>query len=184
MKKYFLIILLIAAAACSSSDETTKVEIPSDLEDNSVISDSKSFSVNIPENWKNVTDNVETLFDIWLLSSDDKAVIGFIPVNVNKNIDEVDKIKLLAKFELEALKSKEAEIDNNETFSLINIDGILASPLTYQINGKNYNLIIFGKNNIYYKSIAYFSNSYKPTEDEMKDLIELQKLVISSAKFN
>ena len=183
MKKYFLLLLLIIISACSSSEETLKVEIPSDLDTYSVNSHLRKFSVNIPENWKNISDNVETIFDIWLISSDDKTVIGFIPLNVDNNVEEDDKLKLLSKFELEALKSKNADINTEDIFSLIDIEGITASPLMYEIDGKKFNLIVFGKDNVYYKSLAYFGNGYKPTDDEMEDLIDLQELVISSAKF-
>lgn len=131
-----------------AQEETLKVEIPSDLDTYSVNSHLRKFSVNVPENWKNISDNVETIFDIWLISSDDKTVIGFIPLNIDSNIDEDDKLKLLSKFELEALKSKNADINTEDIFTLIEIDGITAAPLTYEIDGKKFNLIVFGKDNV------------------------------------
>ncbi|MFZ1289027.1 MAG: hypothetical protein WAR79_02995 [Melioribacteraceae bacterium] len=183
MKKYFLAILLLIISACSSSDESTKFEIPDELDENIAVSQSNKFSVNIPVQWKNILDNSETIFDIWLISPTNNTVIGFIPLSINDDIEEEDKIKLLSKFNIESLKSKDAEIDSSETFTLMEIDGILASPLFYEIDGKKYNTIIFGKNEIFYKSLAYFGNGYKPSDDEIEELIELQELVISSAKF-
>ncbi|MBK8944911.1 MAG: hypothetical protein IPM32_06500 [Ignavibacteriae bacterium] len=183
MKKYLFTILIIIISSCSSSDEITKVEIPDELDENIAVSQSKNISVNIPVQWKNISDNSETVFDIWLVSPENNAAIGFIPQTINEDIDEEDKIKLLSKFNLESLKTKNAEINSNETFTLIEIDDFLANPLFYKIDGKSYNSIIFGKDKIYYKSLAYFGNNFNPTEDEIEELIELHELVISSAKF-
>ncbi|MBK7104531.1 MAG: hypothetical protein IPH62_04545 [Ignavibacteriae bacterium] len=183
MKKYLFIILIIIISACSSSDEITKIEIPDELDENIAVSQSKNLLVNIPIQWKNISDNSETIFDIWLVSPENNAVIGFIPLTINEEIDEEDKIELLSKFNLENIKTNGADFDSENNYTLIEIDDFLTSQISYKIDEKSYNSVIFGKDNVYYKSLAYFGNDYKPTENEIEELIELQELVISSAKF-
>ncbi len=186
MKKVFFsaILSVLILSACSSSDEFVKNEIEIDLSETIINSDSDKLSVKSPNNWSSVNDNIEQLFDIWLVSPNNKAVIGFIPLSIDKN-SKIDSdegaIKLLSTISLESKKSNNADFLNETENQIKETDKYLFTQLFYEIDDKKINSIIFGKNSTYYECLAYFSKSYEPTDDEYEALLKLQSIVISSS---
>ncbi|MCB9248280.1 MAG: hypothetical protein H6613_06905 [Ignavibacteriales bacterium] len=75
----FILISIVIFTACSSSEETTKKEITSEVSENTIVSQSGKLLVKLPSGWTNTLDNTETVFDIWLVSPANNAVIGFTP---------------------------------------------------------------------------------------------------------
>jgi len=188
MNKIFLIaiISLFAVLGCSSSEEFVKNEIEIELSDIVINSQSKNLSVKSPQNWSSVEDNFETIFDIWLVSPNNKAVISFTPLSINNNsrIDsDEEAIKLLSKISLERKKSSNSDFKSETEIQYEETDKFLFSQLYYEIEDKQFKSVIFGKNNTYYECLAYFSKSYTPTEDEYEALFKLQTLIISTANF-
>ncbi len=183
----FALILISMLTSCSSSIETTEIDIPSRLSKNTAIANSNKIIVNIPQYWKSISDNSETVFDVWFVNPEKNAVIGFVPLSINKDAgmdNDEDAINLLTKFSLESKKSKGADIEIEDVIPTEEINSFFSTSIRYKLDDRNFNSIIFGKDNVYYECLAYFGNAYKPTEEELKKLLDLQTLTISSVKLN
>jgi len=180
----FSLILISLLASCSSSVETTKLDIPSELSNKIVISQSGKISIHIPVNWRNILDNNETVFDIWLVSSENNAMIGFIPLTIDQDLDNDDAVNLLTKFSLESKKVQSTEFEFENETPIKEIGDFSSKGLKYKFGDKKYSSIIFGKDDIYYECLAYFGTDYNATEDEFDKLVNLQGLVIYSAVLN
>jgi len=183
----FILISIVIFTACSSSEEITKKEITSEVSENTIVSQTGKLSVKLPSGWINTLDNTETVFDIWLVSPANNAVIGFTPLSINNKVEDIDNdedaIKLLTKFARESKKNRDAEfLNEDEEIIISEINGFMATNLKYEIDGKFFNSIIFGKDKVYYECLSYFSNKYEAEEDEYEKLFSLQKLVIESAR--
>ena len=85
MKSFLTLILAsLFFLSCSSSTETTKNNIS--------ISPSKKLHNNslhftVPSGWREIKDNSDRLFEVWLINDQSNAAISFIPIYLH-NIDE------------------------------------------------------------------------------------------------
>lgn len=166
---------------CSSSKETTK-EITSENKTMSKVT-SKNLLLKIPDNWREINDNYNPLFEIWLINNDKNSVIGFIPIhfsdeienyNVEEKIDMIEKLIIAKKKnvsdKLEILKK------NSIIFKYPN------KSFSYNIDNQFQSSIIFGNGNVFYECIAYFDKSYAPELEEIDNLINIQYKLVSESR--
>lgn len=109
---YFLLIIFING--CSSSSESTSEKNYPELKSTPTHIFSSNLEITIPNGWREIKDNHNQLFDIWLVNNQNNAVICFIPIYlsddlVEKSYDEkLDIIKQIVK------NKKQSNVENFE----------------------------------------------------------------------
>jgi hypothetical protein len=178
--RYFLLLIFsIIIYACSSSVETTankKVYPESSIKTNNLI-------VNIPDGWREISDNDEKLFEIWLVNKENTAVICFIPITVNNQIEvktETEKLDILEKI---LTTKRTVNADKFEVIESTELDSdYLNRQIKFSINNKIQNSILFGKDKYFYECLAYFDNTYFPSSNQLNTLFETQRVVVINSK--
>ena len=85
---FFISLLVLIFFGCSSSTETTKTDETDQISDSSPkIITSDNINIIIPPGWKEIEDNNEQVFEIWLINKFENAVIAFIPINLSHNLE-------------------------------------------------------------------------------------------------
>lgn len=179
----YIVMVLLILIGCSSSKETS-VEI-SNITSKPIYTKTSNLTIKIPSGWSKIEDNYEKLFDIWLVNKTNNAVIAFIPIHLDENINinsEEEGLEIIKNIMVIKKKS------SSEKFEIIEEKTVHANyknnSFKYLINDKLQNSILFGKEGIYYECIAYFKNDYEPDLSDIKDLIQLQEEVLSHTLIN
>jgi hypothetical protein len=171
---------------CSSSTETTKTD-ETDLNTDSPpkLITSDNIKIIIPPDWKEIEDNNEQIFEIWLINKNENAVIAFIPINlshkpesseVQSDFNIIEQILITKKqnsgYDFELIEEKVISSEyQNKSF-------------LYLLDDRNQNSILFGNGSKYYECLAYFHEEYLPTEEEIEELFNTQQEIVSNAIFN
>ena len=188
--RFFIFIVSISFlfiyVSCSSSTESTKRKTTKILLSNKYYeSEISDLLVKVPTNWTEVKDNTNHIIDFWLVSPQKNSAIIFIPITLdkeNKSTSIEKNLDFLLKTEYQL---KQNAINN---FSLLNkiqtfqLNKLWFNGFRYKVNGNEKRLILFGNENKYFECIAYFDNNYKSTEEELKYLFNIQKLVLSTVR--
>ena len=181
MTLYYNIAFLLISLfffGCSSTSEITKNNDKLETIDTS----DKSITTNkieltVPYNWTEIKDNNNSIFEIWLINNEANAVISFIPINLNKELNLGDVSAKLNIIE-ELLISKKKS--SGEDFSIIEQESFSSryqmKTLKYLIDDQLQNSILFGE--IFYECLSYFSKDYNPSEEEIDNLFEKQRQIV------
>lgn len=181
LKKYLIhLLLIVIIAGCSSSAESTntkKVTPPS-----TAFYSSNKLNFELPKGWREIKDNHEQLFDIWLVNDSNNAVIGFIPIHLNENINlnSIDeKLDLIEKI------IREKRISETSEFEIIEEKRIVSNypirMLKFKIENITQNSLLFGNDTNFYECLAYFKKGYEPTWIEFEDLLNVQMKTVSES---
>lgn len=176
-----ILILLLLFFGCSSTSEIPKNEDnlqTIDTSDKNITS--SKIELTIPYNWSEIKDNNNTTFEIWLVNNEENAVISFIPINLNKDLNLGDissTLNIIEELLISKKKSsgKDFSIVEQESFSL----RYPIKSLRYLIDDQLQNSIIFGENETFYECLAYFSKEYNPSDEEINDLFEKQIEIVN-----
>jgi hypothetical protein len=178
----FLVLIFIG---CSSSTESTKTDETSFIADSSPkIITSDNINIIIPPGWKEIEDNNEQIFEIWLINKFENAVIAFIPISLSHNLESSSEQSELDIIEqILITKKKNSGVD----FELIE-ERVIGSDyenksIMYLLDDKYQNSILFGNGIKYYECIAYFHDEYLPSDEEVKDLFATQQEIVSKTFF-
>ena len=171
-----LLFLPIIFAACSTNPSNHRDSIDKEYEK---ITASSNLQIKIPHGWKEIKDNHEQLFDIWLVNDQYNASIVFIPIYLSEKLnfaEEEDKLETVANIILAKKRStsESFRIESNKKI----ISPFEAISIKYQINGNLQNSLIFGRENVFYECQGYFKNSSHRGEVDLEELIYLQKEII------
>lgn len=184
---YFpIIILAIIFSGCSSSTETVKVTETTVVSDNSPkLISSHDIKIKIPPEWKEISDNHEQLFEIWLINKFENAVISFIPINLINHSSESSSD--LSEFETIVQIILTKKMNSGLDFEMINEKTIPSEfenkSIKYLLDDQYQNTILFGSGSKYYECLAYFHEDYLPTENEIEELFATQQEVIKNVVF-
>ena len=178
-QKYFdiLLIFLLLLLSCSSSKETSDLKVDVKPSPSVIISD--NLKITIPNYWREIDDNHNRLFEIWLVRDDTNAVISFIPVNLSENFNAGNKNEELSLIEKIIFAKKES---GNLNFKLVE-KGTLPSKysnisISYYLGDQFQSSIIFGENNVFYECLMYFNDKYAPEASEIEEMLQLQKSIV------
>jgi len=168
--------MLIISACSSSTESTSENKLSSPVE---TYYTSNNLKIVIPHGWKEIKDNHEQLFDIWLVNDNNNAVIGFIPITIDESVksnsidEQLDIIEIIIRNKRKSTSSKFEIIEENKIVS----DYYIRS-LKFNIDETMQNSLLFGNGENFYESLAYFKIDYKPTLPEINNLIEVQKQIV------
>lgn len=179
MKINTLIALFLSLLiGCSSSPETTNK--------NESVSPSKTVKTNklditIPMGWRQIEDNTDKIFELWLINDLNNASIAFTPIHLNNFYSESleEKVNIISDI---SIKKRESAFDDFELLTKKNfsINKLFIEEVRYLINDKIQNLLIVSNGKHFYECIAYFKKDYDPNSSEIENLIETQKQTINS----
>lgn len=180
-KHISFLMLLLLLVSCSSS-VVTSVKNNSTKPPKVVVLENYNLSFNIPSGWNLIDDNYKKIFEVWLVSENNKSAIGIIPINITKNElfgSSEDKINLIKSVTLNKKKSNaDVEIISDE----MKYFGRDASEVRMLVNHTFQNSIIFGDNENFFECLAYFLEGYDPTEDEIDNLLADQADFVKECK--
>lgn len=188
MKLHNLLLITLVASlfiSCSSSTETSKKGETNAIDDSSPkLITSDNINIKIPPNWREIADNNEPIFEIWLINKFENAVISFIPINLTHNLvssDEQSELEIIKQiiltkkqnsgFDFELIEEKviESEYENKS--------------IKYLVDDKYHNSILFGNGTKYYECLAYFHEDYLPSEEEIEKLFTTQQEIVRKVIF-
>ncbi|MCB0731122.1 MAG: hypothetical protein KDC88_08820 [Ignavibacteriae bacterium] len=182
MKKieiFLLLFILIFSFGCSSSSETTQNN--TQTSEISYIT-TNNLKVTIPSGWKEIKDNYEQIYELWLVNDNSNASISFIPIILNSELmekSETEKIELIKKI---ITTKRQNTADEFELLSEQNMDSkYYMKSLQFIINNSIQNSIIFGDGKKYYECLAYFNKNYQPSDSEIEELFSIQNTVVQSS---
>jgi hypothetical protein len=166
---------------CSSSEETTKISSSTHESPAKSVSTS-ALEIIAPSGWREIEDNSNKLFDIWLVNDLDNSVISFSTINLNGIIQQStheEKMELIEKIIIGKKKySTNVEIIDQDT-RFLNDN---AKQIRLMLNDNFQNVIIFGDGKNYFESLAYFKENYNPSNQEIDDLVMNQYNIIETCK--
>jgi len=173
----FSIILIFTQLSCSSSAEKTQFDINSYKGTSSKFISSPNLEITIPDNWREIKDNQNQIFEIWLINDANNATICFLPITIDQEIpNSGDNLKLIEKILINKKKNSFPD------FKIINISDELikhsAKIIIYESNEGIQNSIIFGNGRNYYECLAYFKKNYVTEDSEADYIFEIQKRII------
>lgn len=181
----FISVFFIIVISCSSTTETTKADesdINSDSSPKLITSD--NINIQIPPDWKEIEDNNEPFFEIWLINKNENAVIAFIPINLSHDLNTSDERSEFDIIEQIILTKKQ---NSGLDFELIEEKLIEAQyenkSIRYLLDDKYQNSILFGNGTKYYECLAYFHQEYLPTEEEIEELFITQQEIVNNVIF-
>ncbi len=172
---FFFFLFILGCSSTSNLDKTNRLY--------KQITASGNLQIKIPNNWIEIKDNHNQLFDIWLVNKKNDASIVFIPIYISEEIvfnNELDKLDTIKEI---VLAKKKATSTNFAILEKTNLNNnFISQSIRYLIEGKEYNSIIFGKNNVFYESQAYIKSGNQPSSLSLNDLIEVQEHILKNAK--
>lgn len=181
----FLSTLLIIAVifSCSSSQKSTSDE---KLPEPTLIptqTSSSHLEIKIPIGWREIKDNKDQLFDIWLVDNENEAVIAFIPIYLTDDLikkTEDEKLELIEKI---VINKKKSSVDDFEIVDQKKSNFYTNSKsLRLRVEDSFQNSIIYGNGKNYYECLAYFSDEHSPDESEINNLITIQEQIVKDSK--
>jgi len=182
LRLFIYVILFFLLNDCSSSTESTSQDSNAGTSPLILIK-SSNLEINTPSGWKEINDNHDKLFDIWLVDDEANASIGFIPININDDIDLLNQNEILDFLEkiVITVKNNLAELLDANDEQIFDLK-YKVKQIRLVVDDKIQNVIIFGEGDNYFESIAYFHKEYNPTESEIKALIRTQHNIIKHSK--
>lgn len=176
----FLLSISLLGGCSSSKQHSDHIK---QIDYRSPVAISPNLSITVPEGWREIDDNKNKIFDIWLLNKENNASIGFIPIHLDNRFnlkDDRDKHKLVVDFMLSKKRSASAD------FEVINIEDQYSenehTSLTYMNEDKLQKSIIFGRGNIFYECIAFSDLNVELSEEEIEEMFRIQREVVTSSK--
>ncbi len=166
-------ILTLFIVGCSSSTNSVK--------NKDTVSPSKEIKINnlritIPAGWREIEDNSDQLFQIWLVNDENNASIVFRNIHLNELSDQTieEKLNVIAQLILNKRKSFS---DNFELLSRSagKINNLDIFKLRYLLEDKIQNILIVTNGKEFYECLAYFKNDYQPTTKEIENLLDRQE---------
>lgn len=185
IQKYFPIPLFIFnfIIGCSSSTETTS-DVKSVRTINVSDEIARNITVIIPNGWREIKDNADQLFEIWLVNKENNAVICFIPVNFSEGLEIPTNDKRLEIIENILITRRKGTGNDFQIIEQRMLDDkYLIKSTKFSINKHLQNSMVFGNGTYYYESLAYYGKNLEPTNSEITNLIELQEEVILGIEF-
>ena len=184
----FSLILIVALTllGCSSSTETAKVSETTNVSDTSPkLISSNNIKIKIPPDWKEIADNHEQLFEIWLINKLENAVIAFIPINlINYTLDTTsEQSEFETIIHIILTKKQNSGLDFEMIDEKIIPSEFENKSIKYLLDEQYQNSILFGYGSKYYECLAYFHEEYLPTEDEIEELFATQQEIIKNVVF-
>ena len=174
-----LLFLTFFMLSCGSSTNLTSEKAY--VENEMIIKRSSNLIINIPSGWRQIDDNKERLFEIWLVNSENSASICFIPITIDPIFDTIsleEKINLTSEIILNDKKS------SNENFRLISESSENEDPprksIYYKIGDSIQKSIIFGNNHLIYECLAY-GNGADSSIIGMDNIFQLQNNLVKTA---
>lgn len=144
----------------------------------------QNIKITIPEGWKEISDNADPLFEIWLINDFNIASIVFIPITLSENniSSDGDDLEIISDLLLNKQKSNILNFDlvKKETYS---VRKLKVAEVKYFAETIIHNMLIFTDGNSYYESLAYFSENYTPSSSEIQKLFETQKKILQTVSF-
>lgn len=182
-KLLFTLLIISIISGCSSSQESTSND---KLPEPTLIptqTSSSHLEIKIPIGWREIKDNKDQFFDIWLVNNENKAVIAFIPIYLTDNLikkTEDEKLELIEKI---VINKKKSSVDNFEIVDQKKTDFYANSKsLKLRVENSFQNSIIYGNGKNYYECLAYFSDEHSPDESEISTLINIQENIVKDSK--
>jgi len=149
-----IIFLSLLVVNCSSTTEISNERTNSVYKESS--KNVSNLIIDIPDGWREINDNHDRLFEIWLVNLENNASICFIPININFLADTIsleNKIEIAGEILIKDKKSK------NEDFEIISESYLNKNrsykSIYYKIGESFQRSIIFGSNNKVYECLAY-----------------------------
>lgn len=179
-KSFTLFITALILVNCSSSVDSS---ISNNGASTKIITlNNYNLTFNIPFGWNKVEDNYKKIFEVWLVSENNKSAIGLIPIHIsNKELlgSEKDKLSIIESIVLNKKKTNaDVELISNEMKNF-NRDAI---ELRMSVDNDFQNSIIFGENDYYFECLAYFLEEYEPTDEEIELLLKDQAQFVTDCK--
>jgi len=178
----FFAILLFTLVGCSSSQSTTEKRDVS-LSTLYHKTEKANLFYKLPKGWTEIKDNYEQLFELWLVGPKNNSTITFVPIQFENDLNEMNSSNQLQKLLNVKTNIKKASLKNFivvEKLKEFENNNIKFGSMEYLDNSNAKRSVIFGKGNSYFECIAYFENDYKPTKIELKNLFDIQQLVLLS----
>lgn len=174
--------MIAVIVSCSSTQESVKFEKHPTIKRIPSHTSSRHLDVKIPIGWREIKDNREQLFDIWLVNDENNATISFIPINLADNLLQNTEEEKLAIIEKIVINKKKSIIDDFEIVEQKEMNfNQISKSIKFLMNGDIQNSIIYGNGKNYYECLAYFSEKHSPEEEEIEYLIEIQKQIVSKS---
>lgn len=173
-------IILLGLIGCASS--TQKSETIETIDYRSDMVSSPNLSLTVPSGWREINDNKNRFFDIWLVNGDNNASICFIPIHLDNRYSDKsdeDKHKLAVELLLSKKRSTAQEFEiilKKEDFRRYNF-----TTIRYITDSNLQSSIIFGKGNLYYECLAYSDVNSNLSELDLEAIFKVQdEIVITS----
>ena len=185
LKITIIILSLFLISGCSSSSESTNNSTYPNSKSTTTLAASSNLAITIPEGWREIKDNHNQLFDIWLVNNQNNAVICFIPIYLSDDLTKKtfeEKFKMIKQIVINNKKSitKDFQIveDKNEVanYQMISIK--------VEIEDVIQNSILFGSENNFYECLAYYKNGFNPNSSEIELLIDIQEKIVAESSIN
>jgi hypothetical protein len=179
-----ILISLFIISGCSSSTEIAKNYNKSKHKAITTHTASSNLGITIPSGWREIKDNHEQLFDIWLVNDQNNAVICFIPIYLSDDLKNKPFEENLKIIEQIVIINKQS---NGEDFQIVQekkeVTNYQIKSIKFKFEDDIKNSIIFGSENKFYECLAYFKNNYNPSPIEIERLIKIQEKIVKDSSF-
>jgi hypothetical protein len=179
-----ILISLFLISGCSSSIEIAKSNNKSNHKSITTHTASSNLGITIPSGWREIKDNHEQLFDIWLVNDQNNAVICFIPIYLSDELIKKpfeEKLNIIEQIVINNKKS------SGEDFQFVQekneVTKYQMKSIKFEFEDDIKNSILFGSKNNFYECLAYFKNDYNPTHTEIERLIKIQEKIVGNSSF-
>ena len=169
----FLFLSLTIFISSCSSNKYSQSEINKYFSSQRVKAKTSPISFLIPKGWHVVDANNKAFIDLWILRDDLNVSLSLLPFYSNSSANT-----LMINYESSILLQK-AKYKNKVKIvkeKAIKLNGKVALPYNFTINGKNFRTILFEHKNKFYELTLFGENTNIQIE------YFLQELIISSAK--
>jgi len=175
------IIFVYIHFGCSSTRETTKSDNQV-LTNTPKLTSSINLEITIPTGWREIEDNHNQIFEIWLVNGNNNATICFIPIHIDPRLGEKSYEGNFNLVEQIIINEKKSSGYNFEILDRkVEGNNHLRRSIKYKIDGTLQNSIIFGNGDVYYECLAYFNNNYKASNFEIEQIFEIQENIVQGS---
>ena len=179
-KSFGLILFIIGLIGCGTSTEQFEKIETIDYRSDSV--GSANLSLTIPSGWKEIDDNKEKIFDIWLVNEENNASICFIPIHLDKRFNEksdADKHSFVVDLLLN--KKRSTASDFEVVFKQENFRNNITT-IRYITDGNLQNSIIFGKGELFYECLAYSDINSNLSQSDLEEIFIIQNEIVNTSQ--
>ncbi len=180
---YLLILLLLTTfQSCSISTKTIEEK---DITVSKIFHKSKTTNLfyKLPNGWREIEDNDNQLFELWLINKNNNSTITFLPIHLDSAFTKNSVKENLRLLNITQKKIKQSTLKDFKIltkFDEFSNNEINFISMKYLDDGKLKQSVIFGKNNSFYECSAYYKDSLAPTDIEINKLFEIQEMVLFS----